>query len=167
MFDKLSSIAKSEGIEVDDSAIESITNISNGDMRKGIMLLQNLKYLDDTTINNKSVDKIAGCISDKLLNSVINICVFDKTDNIPKIINIVNRIKSYSYPIQNVINALNYLIIKMDEKCLTDRMKADICLHFAITEKRLIDGADEYLQLLSIFMCIKSVVMGMDTVYKN
>ena len=48
---------------------------------------------------------------------------------------------------------------------IIDKMKSQICLHIANTEKRLIDGADEYLQLLSIFMCIKSVVINIESIY--
>ena len=44
-------------------------------------------------------------------------------------------------------------------------MKSIISIHFAKTEKRLIDGADEYLQLLSVLMCIKSVSLNLDSVY--
>jgi Replication factor C C-terminal domain len=46
-------------------------------------------------------------------------------------------------------------------------MKSQICLHISNTEKRLIDGADEYLQLLSIFMCIKSAVINVESIYSK
>ena len=44
-------------------------------------------------------------------------------------------------------------------------MKAIYVYHISKTEKRLIDGADEYLQLFSIFMCIKSIVLGENSIY--
>ena len=142
-----------------------IASMSDGDMRKAIMLLQNLKYIcnDQTQITVENVYEIASCITKHQLDEIDDICIKSKSINVKKIINLTDKLKSSSYPIHNVLKHIHELVINSEK--LTDKMKALISLHFARTEKRLIDGADEYLQLLSIFMCIKSVVLNADSIY--
>nr|URM62118.1 ATPase family [Mimivirus sp.] len=45
MIDKLKEISTKESMKLSDEILSTIIDVSNGDMRKAIMLLQNLKYL--------------------------------------------------------------------------------------------------------------------------
>jgi len=155
MFEKLKKIIISEKLEVDNKTILAITNISEGDLRKGIMLLQNLKYINNNNIiKEDDVYAISGRISDSMLNRVINICI-NKNTGIPNILELTHEIKSYSYPIQNILNQISDRIIHHNN--LTDKMKSQICIILAKSEKMLIDGADEFIQLLNIFIQIKYI----------
>ena len=65
-----------------------------------------------------------------------------------------------SYPITGILENLVKKIIDTDS--FDNKMKAAICINIANTEKKLIDGSDEYLQLLSVFMHIKSTYLGIN-----
>lgn len=45
MISKLKSISTNENINIGDEALECVSEISNGDLRKGILMLQNIKYI--------------------------------------------------------------------------------------------------------------------------
>jgi len=108
---------------------------------------------------------MAGYIPIKILNKIQQICISDKNTDFKKIIKLTQYIKLNGYPIHNMIKQLQH-IIKNNED-ITDNMKSLIYMHFATTEKRLIDNSNEYLQLLSIMMCIKSIVIGTNTIYSS
>lgn len=157
MIDKLKLIATNENINLSNSVIRKIANISNGDMRRSIMLLQNLKYIGSEKIVVNNVLEIAGIVPEYIMNRIRKVCILDKSNDVKKIIHLTRHIKSEGYSIDSIFNQLNYMVI--NEESLTDKMKAKITFHFSKTEKRLIEGADEYLQLLSILMCIRSVIL--------
>ena len=165
MSDKLKIISNKENMIITDDAIKMISVVSNGDMRKGIMLLQNLNYF------NKKIDIIdvyeaSNMIPVDKINNIINICINKSLDKkLCKIIKIANDFIKSGYPMNNILSQLTDQIIDSEE--ITDNAKSVICLHISNTEKRLIDGSDEYLQLLSILMCIKSVINDIDSVYSK
>ena len=160
---KLNSIALKEKLTIDHSAINTLSNIVNGDMRKAIMILQNLSYLNKDVIL-EDVYKMANMIPIKHIEEIINICIND-SPIVLDMYNSVNVITRNGYPISTLIAQLVECIIKNEG--ITDIAKARVCLHISNTEKRLIDGADEHLQLLSIFMCIKTATLDIKSIYCN
>ncbi|QKF93741.1 replication factor C small subunit [Fadolivirus algeromassiliense] len=161
MTDKLAAIAKNEKMNIDVDAISEIASISNGDMRKAIMLLQKLNYSNKNIVVN-DVYEVANMVPIDKLKNIINVSIANTT-NVMNIKNQTFEFISNGYPLNLLLNQLTGLIV--NDHNLTDKMKSIICLHIANTEKRLIDGADEYLQLLSIFMCIKTTVLNIDSIY--
>lgn len=161
MDKKLTYIAEKENINITESAIKTINYVSNGDMRKAITLLQNLKYLD-TNIDVKNVCAMACIMPNDLLNSIIGTCM-EFGDGANKITNLTNEIIMKGFPLNNILDQLVNAIA--GNEILTDKMKSLICLHIANTEQRLINGADEFMQLLSIFMCIKNVSNQLKLIY--
>lgn len=154
---KLAMIIKNEKMNVTKNAISTISKISCGDMRKAIMLLQNLNYLGKE-IHSNDVFNIANMLSYKKLSKIINVCTVNNDCEILRIV--TDNIIKNGYPLNMVLEQLTESIINNNN--LTESMKAQICFHISITEKRLIDGADEFLQLLSIFSCIRSVSKNID-----
>lgn len=165
MVNKLNYITKNENMEIEPGAIDIISEMCNGDMRKAIMLLQNLKY-NKKNISLNDVYELSGRIPDNILVQINNICILNKTLNLNQVVEYTKLIQTYGYPIHNTLDQINAMV--NDSINITDSMKAIINIHLAKTEKRLIDGADEYLQLLSVLMCIKCVVLNLDTsIYLN
>lgn len=163
MSNKLKNIALCEKIKINDEGIDSISTISNGDMRKAIMLLQNLNYLNKP-IGINEVYEMANMVPVEKMNNIIDICVND-TYNSLEIQNLANEFSMNGYPINIILLQLVECIVKNED--IDDQQKSKICSHISKTEKRLIDGADEYLQLLSIFMCIKCVKLGIESIYTD
>ena len=162
MAERLSFIAKQENVNISKLAINKIANISNGDMRKGIMLLQNLSYQSDvnTKVTIDNVLNMANMVPLNEIKDIINSCISNKSKNSLEVRNKTNELVMKGYPTNIMLSQLVEYIIQSDK--LTDKMKSIICYHISLTEKRLVDGSDEYLQLLSVFMCIKSASLGID-----
>ena len=53
------------------------------------------------------------------------------------------------------MDQINNIIVEDDK--LTDKQKSLISLNLAKTEKKLIDGADEYIQLLNVFSKMQQI----------
>lgn len=143
---KLTYISDKENLSTNEDALSLIAKISNGDMRRAIMILQNLKYLGKTTITIDDIYKISNRVPIDYLNNLFLQCLGNIS--VKSIINITDDLRKSGYPTDNILQQLTELVI--DSNILTDKTKSQICKHMALTEKRLIDGADEYLQLLSL-----------------
>jgi replication factor C subunit 2/4 len=117
------------------------------------MLLQNLNYLNKN-IDVSDVNEVACVIP---IEKIINILTVCKNENIIKIKYLVHDLINNGYPINNILVQLNELIIFDDH--ISDLIKSQICLCISNAEKSLVDGADEYLQLLNIFIFMKKLNM--------
>lgn len=157
---RLKHIAECESLKMSDQALSAVSTISEGDMRKAVMLLQNLKYTR-VVITVKEVFDMSGHVPSKVVDMIKKVCVDSKVANLKKVIKLAKYIHLNGFPTNCVMGEINRLTI--NDTNLTDVMKAKICMHLSKTEKRLIDGADEYLQLLSVLMCIKNIVLGVNS----
>lgn len=161
MYNKLQEISKKENMNITNSSIETICSIVKGDVRKGIMILQNLRYIlnykDEITIDD--VYNMTGYTKINDIKPMLDFCMNKKT-TIKDIYKMVSDIRTNGIPINSIIENMQKLIINSD---MDDNMKSKICTHIAITEKCLTDGADEYIQLLNIFSYIYGIVRNYTT----
>src|SRR5271156_5624612 len=98
-------VKKKENININNDILHIIASISGGDLRKAIMKLQNLKYVNDAQTNIKTINNILNIIPDKEIEHVINICI-NKSDTIEQIVELTNKIKRDSYPMNSLIEQL-------------------------------------------------------------
>lgn len=152
MLDRLKYIMDNEQISISDDALAAVVNMSNGDMRKSIMLLQNLKYIKET-VTVDHINELSGAIPANIINLIRKVCMNSKHNSIENITLLTKEIIAQAFPIHNIINVVCKLII--NDKKLNDKNKAEIMMHLSLVEKRLNEGANEYLQLLSILVYIK------------
>lgn len=152
MFDKLMDVSKKEHMNIDEDSINSVCSIVKGDVRKGIMILQNLRYILNykSSITKKDVYNMTGHTSPEYIKPIWDLC-FNGKSNIKTILNEVSKIKKNGIPITSILENLQIIVIDSD---IDDLKKSKICVHIGATEKCLIDGADEYIQLLNIFSYI-------------
>ena len=157
MITRLTYIAKKEKLKIKKNIIKKIAEIAKGDMRAAIMILQNLKYISQSTkISISVVCDISGCVPDNIIDTFAKVCL-SCDNNFNKTISCVKHIISLGYPVDNIIEKLQYKIIY--NKKLSDIDKAIISMQFSKIKKRLIKNGNDYLQLLSIAMCIKNVII--------
>jgi replication factor C subunit 2/4 len=158
IVEKLQWIAQKEKIIINNTALKSIAEISNGDLRKSILMLQNIKYIKiDSTLNNKKllenkittkdVYEMCKYISKEELVSYID--QIKKKDNISNIIKIIKDIINKGFIFNSIINKIIEYII--ENECIKDNIKAKILFEMSFIEKNINDGADEYIQLLKLF----------------
>jgi len=187
MVNKLNEIASKETMALPKKILTTIIDVSNGDMRKAIMLLQNLKYLYDyknnrnkslssmtlnelkyvPTINTgASVDnnitvadiyKTAATISIKNAHEIINNAISCK--NIIEITIVSKNIIATGYPIDNILVQLNKAILETNK--LTDDQKARIIDYSGKIFLKMKECSNEYIQLLDYLSCVNGIKRGM------
>ena len=153
MIHKLNSIALIENINASLDVLECIANISNGDLRKSILMLQNIKYVNNINISKSDIYDMCKYISETELNIYINRIM--ENNNIITIVNITKEIINNGYVFNSIIEKLITFII--DYRDVEDFKKANILYEFSFIEKNINDGADEYIQLLKLFNTISFI----------
>ncbi|XP_016347750.1 replication factor C subunit 4 [Sinocyclocheilus anshuiensis] len=125
--------------------IEALVSVSEGDLRKAITYLQSAARLHtEQEITEQIIIEIAGVVPPKVIETLLQISyrgTFEKLELA------VKDMIDEGYAATNVLNQLHDVII--DEK-LSDKQKSIITQKMAEVDKCLADGADEYLQLLSL-----------------
>lgn len=152
---KLSKIAKNENINIKNKYINTICISSEGDMRKAITYLQNTKYIK---IDDKSINNLCNIYSDSDCQKIIDICEEGK------IYKIINHIKFLKREGISVINVLRTLVKKiLVNQYISESNKSKILFLISNTERKVVLGADEYIQLLNIiFKIYESFHMKID-----
>jgi len=154
MFGKLKDISVAENINIDNNAIKEIIHMGRGDMRKSIMYLQNSKYIESDKISIDNIRDITGYIPENITKNINKICMYATELNIKNVHNLTNIIYKRGYPIENILYQLNDIVLMSH---ISDISKSMIFIKMADTDRKLVDGADEYLQLLDILSYIHNI----------
>jgi len=140
----ITKIAKCEKMNIQKEALEQITLSSDGDLRKAIMTLQNLKYMENcfSVITKSDIIRITGGLDEDTFN-------IHQFKNIDDILNFVTKIHNNGCSSLNILLLLKKKIIEDD--ILTEINKKEILLKMCQIEKQIVEGGNEFLQLLDIF----------------
>ncbi|XP_067056698.1 replication factor C subunit 4-like [Acropora muricata] len=143
---RLNMICGEENVKCDNKAIHELIKISEGDMRKAITYLQSAYRLKgEDTVEAKDITEIAGVVPDEMADKLFEAC---GTDSFDKLDSTVKEIIAEGHAAAQVINQVHDRVVEMTE--LNDHQKSAITEKLAIVDKCLCDGADEYLQILSL-----------------
>ena len=155
MAGKLRNIIEQEEIDCPDDVLDTIVEIAQGDMRKGIMGLQNVKYLEnlDGPITVSKIMEIHGRMPPNRVKRLIRTC---RKGTFEEVIEATDWCIRNSYPIDTLLDQLQAEIVRTSK--ISDLQKAKICLHFGSNQKMVLDGADEYLQLLDMLAYVHMVM---------
>lgn len=162
---KLKSIAKNELIKINDDCINEIIKLSNGDLRKAITTLQNTTYNKKDEILIDDIKDMCNEMPDKYINNIKDICIVNNKKTLIDVRQLAKNIMKTGYPISNIIKSINEYLVNTDK--LTDKQKAYCCYALAMSEKKIIDGADKYMQLLYILSNIKYSVINKELSINN
>lgn len=148
---RLRYIADKENIKIKDDALELICELSLGDMRRSIHKLQNLQYLSKIKdiITYDDINNLIGNIDNKVIDDIIKIC---KTKNISSVIERVNYIKREAYPIQFLLQKIQSNLL--NDKDLDDSKKANLMIMISNVDVKLLNGADEFIQIMNVLLKI-------------
>lgn len=183
MIDKLDNIANKEQMTIPKKILNKIIDVSNGDMRKAIMLLQNLKYLYDfkksqnNLLSNMSLDELKYVLTiNTNMNNTMDITeddiyhiaafipmkkaniILENTllvTSIKEISTLSKEILAMGYPIDNVLMQLNKAVLQT--KKLDDTEKAKIIIYAGQIFSKMKECANEYIQLLNYLACIYGI----------
>uniref|UniRef100_A0A672Z3Q9 Replication factor C subunit 4 n=1 Tax=Sphaeramia orbicularis TaxID=375764 RepID=A0A672Z3Q9_9TELE len=147
--ERLLDICEKENLKYTKEGITALVRVSEGDLRKAITFLQSAARLNvDKEITEHAIIEIAGVrlgrIMMDMIDNLLNICfrgTFEKLEVAVK--NVVDE----GYAATQILSQLHEAIIEQD---LSDKQKSAITEKMAVVDKCLTDGADEYLQMLSL-----------------
>jgi len=173
----LKEISDKEAIDCPTDVLNRVVQICAGDLRKAITYLQSSHRLysqptqpagkdamavEKTPLKVENIDEIAGLVPDGRLSGVLRRC---KAGDINEMRRKVEELVADGFPASQIITQIHDMLVKgagapgIDAKhpvaSLNLRQKAAIVQCIAEVDKALIDGADETLQLLSLFSYIQ------------
>ncbi|XP_077085944.1 replication factor C subunit 4 [Siphateles boraxobius] len=143
--ERLLEICGKENLKYSKDGIEALVKVSDGDLRKAITYLQSAARLNaEREITEQIIIEIAGVVPPKVIETLLQICykgAFEKLELA------VKDLIDQGFAATNVLNQVHEVII---EEKLSDKQKSVVAEKMAEVDKCLADGADEYLQLLSL-----------------
>lgn len=146
MVTRLTEIAAKENFTLDPAIADELMNVSGGDLRKAITLLQNCHVLHGKQITPKNITEAGSHIPDNILEELMAACRSNSFENAE---NAVYNIIAEGYPAHQLLSQLSGHLMGEGGKALSSKSKAIMCKHLGSTDKCLVDGADETIQLLS------------------
>lgn len=143
---RLEMICKEEGVNCDMNAISKIVDISEGDLRQAITVMQSCARLKGKDkITEDDIVEISNLVPEGLVFDLIESC----KENVYEKIQIrVTKIIYEAYPLSQIVTQIHKYITSSNS--LTDVQKAKISEHIAECSSRLQRGASEYTQLLHL-----------------
>jgi replication factor C subunit 2/4 len=151
--ERLVMICEFEKIKISKECINRISEISEGDCRRAIMILQNCKYILEKKKNLTVQDcnDVTGSTGIEVLNNIWeNIIVKD-------IININNITKNIIYDSININNLLQFIKNKIIFSEYSDSDKSRIIIEILNINSKLLEKGDEYLQILYLLGMINNI----------
>jgi len=148
--ERLSAISRLENINIDDKCINRISEISDGDCRKAIMILQNSKYIMKikNNITPEDYDDLTGTTNIKYLEEIWNNII---NSNIYEINTLTKSVLNNGV---NINNLLIFLKNKILESKISDDNKSTLIIEILNINTKLLEKANEYLQLVYLFSLI-------------
>ncbi|XP_037950215.1 replication factor C subunit 4 [Teleopsis dalmanni] len=144
---RLRHICEIEGVQIEDSAYNSIVDISGGDMRRAITTLQSCYRLKGASkpISTEDLLEMSGIIPEKYLVDYLEVC---RSGNYGKLEDFVREIGFEAYSIGQMLEQFNEYVLRCPT--LTNMQKALICDKLGESSFRLQDGGSEYLQIMDL-----------------
>ncbi|KGN54543.1 replication factor C subunit 4 [Cucumis sativus] len=145
MSKRILHIGNEEGLSLDGEALSTLSSISQGDLRRAITYLQSAARLFGSSISSKDLVNVSGIIPQEVVDALFVAC---KSGNFDTANKKVNNVLAEGYPVAQMLSQIFEVVIEDND--LQDEQKARICKKLAEADKCLVDGADEYLQLLDV-----------------
>ena len=144
----IDSIAKKEGLTLDDSVKNAIFTVSLGDCRRAENILQSCAALS-TTITAETVFSLASVAKPQELLDIMKLALQNKFVEARKLL--LDTMLTYGLSGADVIVQMQQQIWNLD---LDDRVKVKLIDRCGDVEFRMSEGSDEYLQLESFLAYI-------------
>ena len=142
---KLMEIALMENINIKMDDLKAISEISNGDLRKSILFLQNLKYLKDKQPTYDAIYNLNKYISYTQMSNYIDKIIQNK--DISNLLKITNDIINQGYVFYSILKQFIDYVLNLN---IDNIKKAKILYNLSNVEKIINNSGDEYSQLLKI-----------------
>jgi replication factor C subunit 2/4 len=144
MKERLVSIATQEECTFTDQELDEILKVAGGDMRRAVTVLQSAHSLSSAgPLSNDDFRDLAGLPPENVVDSIwSNLTSFDRMQET------MEGVFAEGYSSQALLTLL--MQKTLEDPILSQISKAKMAIRIAEAEKNLIDGADEYLQLMTV-----------------
>ncbi|KAG6394691.1 hypothetical protein SASPL_145281 [Salvia splendens] len=115
------------------------------DAQASVLVLRGAARLFGSSISSKDLISVSGVIPDGIMQALFTACKSGDFDIADKE---VKNVIAEGYPASQMLNHLFDVVVESDD--IPDDQKARMCKKFGEADKCLVDGADEYLQLLDV-----------------
>ncbi|OAJ37874.1 hypothetical protein BDEG_21846 [Batrachochytrium dendrobatidis JEL423] len=130
------------------AALDFLATSCAGDLRKAITLLQSIKKVSiGSTVTKSLVADISGIIPDSVMAGIIQAWSSGKVENVEAELKQTIRM---GYSGTAFIQQLSNLIA--EDPHLKERHKSKVAVLLGQTDRALVDGADEHLQILKVLL---------------
>ena len=134
-------IAQEEELKIDAAAVEAVYDVSNGDMRRVINILQSCAAVSKK-IDEKTIYDLVSAARPQEVKEIIELSV--KGDFIKARDKLLDTMLKYGFSGLDAINQIQKEIIKME---INEEIRAKMVGLCGEVEFRMVEGSDEYLQL--------------------
>ncbi|SCU99270.1 LADA_0H18646g1_1 [Lachancea dasiensis] len=150
---RLQYVSSQESLQYEDNVLEKILDISEGDLRRAIMLLQSsskiVKHLEPPVISNLTVDELAGTVPSDLISTLTSkIAGMDFSD----IMKFVADLERSGWSGSAVVNQLHEYYINNEQ--LTSKFKNKLSWLIFDTDSKLTNGGNEHIQLANLAISV-------------
>lgn len=153
---RLRHISDAEKLVISDKSLDFLLLLSRGDLRVAITMLQCVSQLTFTPIDSpqstasleiseEQIEQVSAVIPNKLMEQLLKNA---HSGNFDELQLVIKNLLLEGYAAQQAIHQLHDLIL--DSEDLQDAQKCLILEAIALSDSCLVEGADEYLQLMSI-----------------
>ena len=152
IMDKLKYICSKENFICSNTILNKIINISRGDLRKAINLLQKCYNSYGDKFNLDLLDELSGHIPEDRFNQLMY-AIFNKDINL--VDKYINQITFDGYSLVNQILPIHNYIIN---STLTSSQKSNIICKIAEIDQNLIKSCDEFIQFMKLAYHIMIII---------
>ncbi|XP_055342978.1 replication factor C subunit 4-like [Paramacrobiotus metropolitanus] len=146
MKERLQYIAAQENVKIESKALDALIGAADGDLRRAVTLLQSIsRLMKDEQITKDDVLELTGYIPDEEIITLVDTCKLGNYDHVQAF---VQQLIYAGYGAGQLFSQLEKQILENDN--LSGDQKASIIERIAIADHRLMDGADEFLQIMDV-----------------
>ncbi|PAV57917.1 hypothetical protein WR25_23821 [Diploscapter pachys] len=147
-LERLQFICKEEKVNLDEEALKTLVQLTEGDLRKAVTYLQSLAS-SNTAVDSAFIRNITGRIDDQVIDDILAVL---RSKDVNAVIKLTEKLRQQGYGGRQIILQLYEPLLTTDD--LTDMCKAEVFEKMAEIECRLMDGADDFLQTMSLLVAI-------------
>ncbi len=144
ILNKLKDIVEIENVKITDDAIDAISTISEGDMRKAYNILQSVHM----SFKNIEEDNVYDCIGDPIPSDIHNILNALITYDYVESYKYINKIKLKKG--LALIDIIKYISFKITDLQLNVKQYIDLIKNLAMIESNLTNSTTDNIQLCSL-----------------
>ena len=155
---RLKYIWEQEEILHEDEALNSLIDVTDGDLRKSIMMLQSAgRSYEGESLTKKDIYEVSGRVPAKVITNLWS-QLSDKNCDQAKATEIAEDMIWEGYDIMQLLYQLLKIVVKESTSVVNDYKKAKIAEIWSSVEAKLIRGGSEELNVLYLFMNISQVL---------